>query len=142
MILQQRRINERIASTRAAFTLLEVLVVVAILVVLAGVGSVVLFSYLDQSKEKAAKLGISSIEMAISAYKINDPQGEYPADLTVLTQPLEGKPAPLDAAALLDPWQRPYIYERDNRHPLTGKPLIYSLGMNPANQNGQIRNWN
>jgi len=134
-----RHVRTTRAVARAGFTLMEVLVVVAILVILAGVGSVVVFRYLDESKENAARLQIANIETAVQAFRISE--GDYPPDLATLTQPLEGKPAALEQSSLVDPWKHPFVYERENRHPLTGKPLIYSLGMNPGNPNGRIMNW-
>ena len=48
-----RQIHTRVA-TRAAFTLMEVLIVVAIIVVLAGVGTFYVLPLLSESKEKVA----------------------------------------------------------------------------------------
>lgn len=127
------------AAARAGFTLMEVLVVVAILVILAGVGSVAVFRYLEESKESAALIGIKNIETAVKAYSLKE--GDFPADLSVLTQPSDGRPAALEDGMLIDPWKRPYVYERENRHPRTGTPLIYSQGANPGNANGRIMNW-
>jgi general secretion pathway protein G len=135
MIVQQRRDQKR---TRGAFTLMEVLVVVAILVVLASIG-IVVFRYLDDSNEKVARLGIKNIETAITAYRIA--HGSYPQSLQELTMPEGGKPAYLEDQNLVDPWGRPYGYDPNQHHPKTGKPLIFSQGVNPGNQAGMIRNW-
>jgi general secretion pathway protein G len=124
---------------RSAFTLMEVLVVVAILVVLAGVGGVMYMRYLDEARENTAKIGIQELEKAVELYKLS--YGDYPGDLVTLTQPLDGKPAPLEARALLDPWQRAYVYEGGNRHPATGKPRIYSMGPNAGDASKIIANW-
>lgn len=124
---------------RSAFTLMEVLVVVAILVVLAGVGGVVYMGYLDKAREDAARVGVTTLEQAVDAYRVN--YGDYPADLTVLTQPIEGRPAPLEVKHLMDPWQRPYVYEPGNRHPSTGRPRIYSMGPSAGDASRIIANW-
>src|SRR5260370_627756 len=60
MIVHQTR-----TARRTGFTLMEVLVVVAILVILAGVGSVAVFHYLDDAKVKTATLGIKNIHQAL-----------------------------------------------------------------------------
>jgi general secretion pathway protein G len=137
MQLQPRNRSRR----RDAFTLMEVLVVVAILVVLAGIG-VVVFRYLDDSKERIAKVQIKTLETVINSFKITDASGDFPPNLDVLTQPLDGKPAFLDPEKLIDPWQRPYQYDPNTRNPRTGIPLIYSQGINQGNPAGYIRNWN
>jgi len=135
MILQK---TDRKRTPRTAFTLMEVLVVVAILVVLAGIG-VAVFRYLDESKEKIAMMGAKNIEKAVEAYKLNN--GDFPDNLQVLTQPENGKAAYLEDKDLLDPWGRPYQYDPSKRSK-TQKPLIFSQGANPGNPQGQIRNFN
>lgn len=126
-------------SARRAFTLMEVLVVVAIIFILASVSTVVVFRYLDESKDRIAKAGVRTLETAIKAHKIT--YGDYPESLGLLTQPLDGKPAALEPAALVDPWGREFVYEFQNRNPNTGVPHIYSLGGNPGNAQGVISNW-
>jgi general secretion pathway protein G len=137
MLLQHRRDSKR--TLRAAFTLMEVLVVVAILVVLAGIG-IVAFRYLEDSKENIAYVNIKKLEQAVESYKLNPNHGDYPANLQILTERIDGKPAYLEESALKDPWGRPYVYEPQQRHPKTDKPLIYSQGANPG-QSAPIRNW-
>jgi len=136
MILQQRR--DRSSSLRTGFTLMEVLVVVAILVILAGI-SIGLFAFLDQGKEGAAKLQIANLEKAVKAYSMGH-NGNFPGSLQELTQMEGGKKAYLDHKDLLDPWNRPFVYDQNQTSP-KGDPLIYSQGANPGNQAGWIRNW-
>jgi general secretion pathway protein G len=134
--MQVRSHNHVRRNRRAAFTLMEVLVVVAILVVLAGIG-IGVYRYLDDSKEKIALAGTKNIEMAVNQYKLT--HGDFPEQLAILAVPSEGKPAYLEQKALYDPWNRPYMYDPDQLSP-TGMPLIYSQGVNPGTSQ-QIRNW-
>src|SRR5262245_24972404 len=122
---------------RAGFTLMEVLVVVAILVILAGVGSVAVFGYLEESKAKTARIQIKTLEDAVSNYKLN--HGDFPASLEILTRSEDGRPATLEANQVMDPWGREYGYEPANLS-ATGKPLIYSQGGNPGNPSSRISN--
>jgi len=121
---------------RAAFTLMEVLVVVAILVILAGIG-IAVFRYMDTGKEGAAKMQIKNIETAVMNFQLEHKQ--WPENLQILTQPTDGKAASLKQKDLVDPWGRPYEYHPENLSP-TGEPLILSRGVNPG-QSKAISNW-
>jgi type II secretory pathway pseudopilin PulG len=118
---------------------MEVLIVAAILVILAGVGAVMLTPYLERAKEKTAKAAIMQIDQELQRFYITN--NDYPADLVTLTVPQDGKPAAFDQNYLIDPWHRPYGYEPQNRHPSTGKPLVYSDGATPGNAQSRITNW-
>jgi len=124
-------------TTRPGFTLMEVLVVAAILVILAGTGTIVLFRYLEDARVQTAKLGVKNLETAVEGYKLSH-GGQLPANLTVLTQAEAGRPAYIEEDGLKDPWGNPYGYEPQNTHPQTGKPLIFSGGVDG---NTKITNW-
>jgi general secretion pathway protein G len=127
--------SSRLAA-RAGFTLLEVLIVVAILVVLAGVGGVTYMSYLESAKEDVAKSKIKSIETACDAYRIKF--GEFPQALAVLTQPYpDGSAGPLDPEALRDPWEREFQYDPNGQHNAGRRPDIWTT--TPGNKT--IGNW-
>jgi type II secretion system protein G len=80
-------------SRRAAFTLMEMLVVVAIIVVLAGVGGAYLIGQLNESKVNTAKIKAQNISNAIDQYYIDNSQ--YPTQLTdLLVQNPETKKGP------------------------------------------------
>src|SRR5436305_12104219 len=105
----------RRAAGRGGFTLLEVMLVVAILVILAGTGGVVYFRYMDEAKNGTAKMGVHSLETAVNAYYFKN--GDYPPNLQVLAQrQADGSPAYLEVSALLDPWGRPYNYAIQGQH--------------------------
>jgi len=116
---------------------MEVLVVVAILVVLAGVGGVIYMRYLDEAKVNRARLDIHAIEEVVLSYKTSN--SEFPPNLALLTQPQDNGPAYLEQSAIIDPWGHEYGYEPNTLNPLTGKPLITSNG--PGGGAPPIRNW-
>jgi general secretion pathway protein G len=120
---------------RAGFTLMEVMVVAAILVILAGVGSFAIFGYLESAKEKAATTTIHKIETAVMNYKID--HHEFPPNLQVLTVPEGTKPATLETSDLADPWGNAYVYEPQNVNQ-TGHPRI-SVAAPPSGN--PISNW-
>src|SRR5262245_34477532 len=101
---------------RNAFTLMEVLVVVAILVVLAGIGIGVVY-YLDSAKDRLALVQIKNIENAVESYKTLN--GVYPDSLEILTEPELDKPAPLSRQQIIDPWNHQYQYDPNTRDPRT-----------------------
>src|SRR5947209_19450518 len=93
---------------RTAFTLMEVMVVVAILVILAGVGSVAIFHYMDEAKIKTARLQIKNIEQAAMDYKLNH-DDQFPANVRQLAEIEPGKKtAALDSDQVQDPWKQDY----------------------------------
>jgi len=131
---------------REAFTLMEMLVVVAIIVVLAGAGIPIYMNYIETSKRDVAKRGVMALEQAIKAYQIDEthhtpdnPTG-LPPSLEVLAQadPQAGTRAALPVKALYDPWNQPYQYDRNRAHSQTGVPLVWSNGP-PGGQ--PIYNW-
>jgi general secretion pathway protein G len=121
-----RPIDSPRAARRAAFTLLEVLIVVAIIVVLAGVSSIYVFRYLEDAKEGAAKAGMKTIETACKAYEIKI--GQLPNSLQDLLQPPDGGKPYLEngTEGLNDPWGKPYSYDASGGHNGGQKPDVWT----------------
>jgi general secretion pathway protein G len=119
---------------------MEVLVVVAILVVLAGTGGVIYMNYLEGAKEDVAKSQVQALSQAADIYRLNSGTNDYPANLAALTQPMpSGKAATLEPSALIDPWGREYAYAYPGQHHTgTNKPDIWSAG---KDGNTMIGNW-
>jgi general secretion pathway protein G len=116
---------------------MELLVVMAILVVLAGTGGLIYVSYLEGAREDAARTQVRMLSDAAEAYRIKF--GEYPQSLNLLTQSGPDGRATLEPSALIDPWQRPYQYlNPGSHHQSTGRPDIWSGG---KDGNMQIGNW-
>ncbi len=105
---------------RGGFTLIEVLLVVAILVILASVVVLNYSSFRLKSQKGKAKLDITALETACEAYAMD--VGMYPstqAGLSALVQPPGDLPSPdkwgpepyLKKGIPQDPWDRPYQYQ-------------------------------
>ena len=89
---------------RGAFTLLEVLVVVAILVVLASVASIYVFKYLDDAKKDKARLDMQALTTAYNTYMLKS-DGVPPQSIQDLAPYMtEG------TNSLIDPWGNPYQF--------------------------------
>ncbi len=112
MTLMYRKQQTDQILRRTAFTLMEMLVVVAIIVVLAGVGGTYLIGQLNESKVSTAQIKAREVGHAVEMYSI-DHDGQYPPSLDLLLQKdANGKGPYLKTVdALKDPWDRPFQYD-------------------------------
>lgn len=97
----------RTTTRRDAFTLLEVLVVVAILIVLASVATFAVLPQLEASKNSKAELDMKTLESAYKAVALES-AGDVNSstfNMGMLTQKLDQ-----GSAALLDPWGQEYQF--------------------------------
>jgi general secretion pathway protein G len=129
--------RESRAAARAGFTLMEMMIVVAIIVVLAGIGGVIYTRSMDDAKRGAAKVQAKVIAEAAIQYQLR--YGEYPPNLDALVQQTtDGNRPYLEPTALLDPWQHPYQYQvPGTHHASSGYPDVWAQGPNGE----QIGNW-
>ena len=122
---------------RGGFTLMEILVVVAILVILASVGGYYYMGSLENAKLDVARLQIKALENGCETYKLNS-GGDWPSGLQALLQPVNGKdPSFTDPEKLLDPWKRPYQYNPQGSRNGGVKPDIWCVS--PKGQ--EVGNW-
>jgi general secretion pathway protein G len=123
---------------RPAFTLMEIIVVVAIILILAGAGAVVLPRFLSDAKVSKAKLDIKSLETVLMKYNLDN--NHFPQTLFELTQiPPTGGLAYMEDSLLNDPWGQPWDYNPSVINPRNGKPRIGTQG--PPGQNQPVYNW-
>jgi general secretion pathway protein G len=94
---------------RSGFTLLEILVVVAIIVMLAGVGGYYVMGQYDQSKVKKAIIDAKGLALQVDTFKLK--HDRLPSSLQELSVAVEDTPPLLPADKLLDPWGKQYEYE-------------------------------
>jgi len=105
------------ADRRAGYSLLEILVVLAIIALIVAVVGPRLFTQLDRSKTTTARLQIRSLEAALETMRLDI--GRLPTTEEGLTLLVRADPAAvsgwygpyLSEALPNDPWGRPYIYE-------------------------------
>lgn len=105
-------IMERKNRKVKAFTLIEIMVVVLIVGLLAGLVGINVVRYFEKARERTAKTQISMIEQALELYKME--QGRYPTTdegvgLLVKAGYLKGKEIPKD------PWGSEYYYVSDGK---------------------------
>jgi general secretion pathway protein G len=134
--MQVRRRTAR-ELARRGFTLMEILVVVAIIVMLAGISSYYVLERYEDAKLSTAKMKISQLTQYCKTYRLNN--GDiYPPSLDVLTQmqPNGGSPLALPQE-LLDPWNKPFQYDPSGANNMSMQPDIFTVS--PKGQT--IGNW-
>ena len=124
----QRR---RQARGQAGVTLIEMLVVVTIIALFAGIVGTRYWSKADQAKRVAAKVQINTFEGALGQFKLDT--GLFPSTeigLRALREKPENLPGwsgpYLSQDVPNDPWNRPYMYKFPGEH--GDEPDIISLG--------------
>jgi len=134
-----RRINRNAAgqTARAGFTLAELLAVVAILAILAGVAIPTYISLIGTQRERVALSETKKFSSMLTNFAANHQDdypntGGYPAQsggLDILV--IDGMLAQLP----MDPWQKPYAFELISGPTGTFIPVVYTT----TPDNRQIR---
>jgi general secretion pathway protein G len=110
------------------FTMIELLVVLVILGLLAGLVGPQFFGKIDSSKVRTAETQVKMLKMALQTYRLD--LGTYPPNLAALSTPpsnTQGWDGPYLGELLpLDPWNNAYVYELDASAPQGF--YMYSLG--------------
>lgn len=115
--------------------MIELLVVLAIIGLLAGLVGPQVMKHLGESKTKAARLQIEELSSAVDMYRLD--VGRYPgADeglQALIEQPASARvwngPYLRKKKVPLDPWNNPYHYVAPGQH---GKFDLFSLGADNA----------
>ena len=126
---QKRRRNS------AGFTLIEILLVVVIIGMLAGIAAVSVPKNMKKARNAKAAADISAIGMAVNAYYLDF--GKFPQGLDALGS---GDDPYLEKGVPKDPWGADYQYAYPGSH----KPLkfdLYSLGEDGSQSEDDIANW-
>ena len=118
-------------SFETGFTLLELLVVLAIIALLAGIVGPQVMKHMGESKTKAAKVQIEDLSATLDMYKLD--LGTYPSAEQGLKALIEAPdnaknwsgPYLRKSKIPLDPWQHEYHYVYPGKN---GKFDIFSYG--------------
>ncbi len=129
MLARQRKATAR--AGERGYSLLELLVVLAILGLIIAIAAPRVIGYFDASKAKTAQIQISNIAAALDLYYLAN--GAYPSEQQGLKALVE-KPEAIQswdgpylnrADGIIDPWGRPYLYKQPGTH---GKFDVSTLG--------------
>jgi general secretion pathway protein G len=118
---------------KGGYSLLEILIVLAIIALIVALVGPRLFAQLDHAKVTTARVQVKSLETALSTMEIDI--GRYPSQsegLGLLIDAPDRKAVPgwngpyLSSGVPNDPWGHPYVYDppTDRAHP----PRVHSLG--------------
>ncbi|MBL8892276.1 MAG: type II secretion system protein GspG [Planctomycetaceae bacterium] len=119
------------ASARGGFTLLEVMLVLAIIIVLAGIGVGAMMNAQDNASERQALVKAKGYAEACKMFKID--VGFFPSQLEDLAVRPQGvserkwrRPYIDPPQVQPDPWNNPYRLESD---PQNNRVIVFSAGL-------------
>lgn len=127
------------------FTLLEILVVLAIIGLIAAIAAPQVFKSLGGAKSDSARVQIEALSTGIDLYRLE--VGKLPRDLDGLVNRPSGEerwngPYLRKAAVPNDPWGNPFRYKAPGDH---GDFDLYSLGADGAEggdgENRDVTSW-
>jgi general secretion pathway protein G len=138
--------------SRRGFTLLELIVVIAIIATLVAVVVPQVFNNVGDAKVNAARTQVEMFALALESYRIDN--NVYPSTVQGLSalraMPTMGEPAVnwrgpyLRRAVPVDPWGRPYVYLSPGEQN-TSQYDLYTLGrdgkLGGTGEDGDITSW-
>lgn len=136
--------NRNSQPARLGFTLLELLIVLAIIGVIAAMVVPRFFGTLDESKIKATRTSINGLEQTIDLYRVDRGMPESIAMLMQTTDDTGKEIEPLLDKVPRDAWNEALNYEYPNTKAKSSRPAIWSNGPDRKNDNGgndDINNW-
>ncbi|MFT5123295.1 MAG: general secretion pathway protein G [Kiritimatiellia bacterium] len=111
-------------NTRAGFTLIEILLVVGIMAMLAGIAGYTVSNQSNNAKISVTKITLKMVKTAFSEYELD--YGAYPDSLDALVDPAKGPILDADVAPT-DEWKRALKFK-----PEGGRLQVYSAGPDGA----------
>lgn len=123
---QRSTLNAQRRRRARGFSLIELMVVITILALLAGVVSVQLFSAAGKGRKAKVQADIEAFKTAIKLYRLE--KHKLPSELRELLEPTKDYPKGFLEATKIpkDPWGNDYVYQKQDSTTF----LLKSLGAN------------
>jgi general secretion pathway protein G len=140
--MSARKRRRTALALQRGYSLLELLVVLAILGLIIAIAAPRAIGYFEASKAKTAKIQIANIAAALDIYYLS--HGSYPTEALGLKALVE-RPERAEswdgpylnrADGIIDPWGRPYLYKQPGAH---GKFDVVTYGAD-GKEGGQDEN--
>jgi general secretion pathway protein G len=136
-----RKLRKSPRRNRRGLTLIEILVVVTILGIIAGIVGIQVAGQLEEAKKDATRTQISEMAKALDLYKVKFHRYPTTAEgLAAMVSPPGGK-APIMEKIPKDPWDNDYVFVCPGQH----NPAKYDLqSKGPdgvADTEDDINNW-
>jgi general secretion pathway protein G len=115
--LRTDRTSRRGLGNRAAFTLIEILVVIVVIAILATLVAPNVFQHVGAAKSATARSQIEMLSAALDAYRLDN--GQYPTtqqglnalwEMPTVDPPTNWRAPYLRKPVPLDPWGHPYVF--------------------------------
>jgi general secretion pathway protein G len=129
---ESKAVRRPLLGPRDGFTLIEILVVIAVISLLAALVAPNVLRHVGTAKDAAARSQMEMLGAALDAYRLDN--GRYPSTAQGLdalwTEP-SANPRPgnwrgpyLRKAVPMDPWDNPYVYEAPGTQDPSGYELL------------------
>lgn len=106
--------HEKHLSKRSGFTLIEIILVVVIIGILAGIAIPRMGGRTEKAMIAQAKSNITALSMAVQEFEMMN--GNYPSSLEQLLDESKGGPYMEKKAIPMDPWDKPFVFAAPGSH--------------------------